>query len=91
MKQTIANYTVVINKEKRAGTNKNCYSAFVPILGIATDADTLEKVQQEIKDLIQFHLECLAQEGEEIQIEGNNVLVARSEVVLPHNAQITTN
>ncbi|KKQ43436.1 MAG: hypothetical protein US60_C0002G0044 [Microgenomates group bacterium GW2011_GWC1_37_8] len=91
MKQNIANYTVVINKEKRTGTKKTCYTAFVPTLGIATDADTLEEVQKEIQSLIQFHLECLVSEGEKIQIEDNNVLVARSQVSLPHNAQIATN
>ena len=54
MKQNIANYTVVINKEKRTGTKKTCYTAFVPTLGIATDADTLEEVQKEIQSLIQL-------------------------------------
>lgn len=91
MKQNIANYTVVINKERRTGTNKSCYSAYVPTLGIATDADSLDKVQKEIQTLIQFHLECLAKEGEKIVVETSEVLVARSQVILPQNAQIATN
>ncbi len=91
MKQNIANYTVVINKEKRTGTNKICYSAFVPTLGIAADADSLEEVQKEIQALIQFHIECLTKEGEKIVVETSNVLVARSQVRLPQNAQIAAN
>lgn len=45
MKQKVANYTVVIEKEKRIGTNKTYYTAFVPLLGIATEADTIEKAE----------------------------------------------
>lgn len=91
MKQRITNYTVIINKEQRTGTKQDCFSAFVPTLGIATDADTLEKVQEEVKKLIQFHLGCLADEGEQIPVENNSLLVARSQVTLPDNAQIAPN
>lgn len=45
MKQKITNYTV-----------KTCYVAQVPTLGIATEANSLEKVEKEIRSLIEFHL-----------------------------------
>jgi predicted RNase H-like HicB family nuclease len=64
MKQKVANYTVVIEKEVRTGTKKACYSAYVPILGIATEGETVKQVQAEIKKLVEFHLESLAAEGE---------------------------
>ncbi len=66
MKQKIANYTVVIEKEKRTGTKRLCYTAFVPTLGIATEADTLEEVEKKIQGLIEFHLDCLVAENKEI-------------------------
>lgn len=88
MKQQIANYTVVIEKQKRLGTNKECYMAYVPLLGIATDADTLEVVQKEIKSLIEFHLESLTQEGEEIPVERDSSFITRSTVVLPKGAVV---
>lgn len=86
MKQQIANYTVIIEKQKRIGANKSCYMAFVPILGIATDAETLEKVEKGIKSLIQFHVESLAQEGEEIPVETGSSFITRSEIILPKGA-----
>lgn len=89
MKQRIANYTVVIEKQKRLGANKTCYMAFVPILGIATEADTIEQAEREIKSLIQFHLESLAEEGEEIPIETENSFVTRSQVFIPKGAALT--
>lgn len=63
MKQKVANYTVIIEKEIRTGTKKACYSAYVPLLGIATEADTIEDVQEEVKSLIGFHLQCLSTEN----------------------------
>lgn len=86
MKQQIANYTVVIEKEKRMGTSKPCYMALVPILGIATEADTVEKVEKEIKSLIQFHIESLVQEKEEIPLEMGEAFVTRAQVNVPRGA-----
>lgn len=86
MKQKVANYTVVIEKEKRTGTNNSCYTAFVPLLGIATEADSIEKAEKAAKSLIEFHLESLSIEGEEIPLESNHRLVIRTEVALPQNA-----
>ncbi len=91
MKQRITNYTVIINKEQRTGSKQKCFSAFVPTLGIATDADTLEQVQKRVERLIQFHIDSLAQEGEQIPVEEKSLLVARSEALIPENAQITPN
>lgn len=89
MYQSVANYTVIIEKEKRLGTNIPCYTAFVPILGIATEADTLEGVQKEILSLIQFHLESLAIEGEDIPVEDKNSFITKIEAVLPKNSHLS--
>ncbi len=85
------NYTVVIEKEKRIGTDDTCYSAFVPTLGVATEADSLEEIQEEIKSLVQFHLESLVEEGEEIPVEQTPSFVTRFEATLPEKAQVSSN
>ncbi len=87
MKGSIANYTVVIEKQQRIGTQKSCYVGYIPILGIATEADTIEKLQEELSSLIQFHIECLVEEGEEIPLKSNDSLVARLEAVIPIHAK----
>ncbi|MBI2595879.1 type II toxin-antitoxin system HicB family antitoxin [Candidatus Daviesbacteria bacterium] len=89
MKQKVANYTVVIKKEKRIGTNKGCYSAYVPILEVATEADTFEQVQKEIKSLVAFHLESLTEEGEKIPIEIDHPVLTSFETEIPKNAHLT--
>lgn len=90
MRQHVANYTVIIEKQKRLGTNKTCFMAYVPILGIATEADTIAEVEKEIKSLIQFHLESLAQEGESVPIEADYSYVTRAAVVVPRGAALST-
>lgn len=86
MQQKIANYTVIIERQRRLGTNKICYMAYVPILGIATDADTIEKVEKDIRSLIKFHLESLVKEGEDIPLETEEAFITKSQVNLPKGA-----
>ena len=86
MQQKIANYTVIIERQKRLGTDRICYMAYVPILGIATDADTIEEVEKEIKSLIEFHLDSLVGEKEDIPLETEEAFVTKSQVNLPKGA-----
>jgi len=86
MQQKIANYTVIIERQKRLGTDKICYMAYVPILGIATDADTIEEAEKEIKSLIEFHLDSLVGEKEDIPLETEEAFVTKSQVNLPKGA-----
>ncbi len=88
MSQPATNYTVLIEKEKRSGTEDICYTAFVPVLGIATEADSLDEVEKEVQSLIKFHLESLVEEGEEVPIENASSFVARYQTVLPEGARV---
>jgi len=88
MKQKITNYTVIIEKEKRTGTNIDCYSAYVPAFGIATEADTLSQVKREIKELMQFHIETLIEEGSNIPIESRKSLVIKIPTLIPSKSRL---
>lgn len=91
MKQRVANYTVVIEKQERTGTNKECFAAYVPVLGVATEADTFDQAQKDIKSLVEFHLQSLAEEGEQIPTEIQfSPVVTSFEARLPENAQIAS-
>jgi len=89
MKQKIANYTVIITKEKRSGTSETCYTAFVPVLGIATEADSLEGAQKAVHALVQFHVESLAEEGEEVPVESTESFITKSHTILPLGIKIS--
>lgn len=83
MQQRVANYTVIIEKEKRTGTDEFCFTAFAPLLGIATEAETIEEAEQSIQSLIQFHVDSLKEESEEIPIEQGGSFVTKTAVNLP--------
>ena len=89
MKKKIGSYTVIVERQPRTGSEEYCYMAFVPILGIATEADTLEEVQEKIKELIKFHLESLAEEGEEIPVESEETIITRTKVEFPIQANFS--
>jgi len=66
MKSKVLNYSIIIEPDTETGTNNPGFSAHCPALGIADDGDTVEEALANIKKTIEFHLECLAEEGKEI-------------------------
>lgn len=72
MKQHIKNYLeyrIVIAPDVRTGSRRTCFTAFVPVLGIAAEGDTVEEARENAKNLITFHLESLKKEGAALPIE----------------------
>lgn len=60
------NYRIVIEPDKRTGTNKPCFTAYCPTLGLADDGDTIEEALKNIKELIDFHVKSLVSESKEV-------------------------
>ena len=89
MKMEVTNYTTVINREKRLGTEEVCYTAYVPVLGVATEADTAAGAKKAVEKLVNFHLESLADEGVEVPIESPRSLVTTFRAELPAGAKFS--
>jgi len=53
METKILNYRIIIEPDKRTGSNTSCYSALCPILGIADSGDTIEEAIENIKKRIE--------------------------------------
>lgn len=88
MKTAIANYKVFIKKDKRIGTNKICYSSYVPELGIGTEEETLEKTIEATKNLIVFHLECLVEEDSIIPESSTETIIFDTQVRFQVNKKV---
>ena len=76
METKILNYRIIIEPDKRTGSNTSCYSAFCPTLGIADSGDTIEEAIENIKKGIEVWIESLAKDGEVVptdRIEGSIV------------------
>ena len=85
MQTHILNYRIIVEPDTETGTERKGYTATCPTLGIAADGDTIEEALGNIKSLVQFHLKCLKEEGEEIpepdRVEG---LVTNLQVEFPY-------
>lgn len=92
MEQTILNYRVIIEPDKRTGTNKPCFVAFCPTLGLADDGDTIEEALASIKEGIQCYLEALVKDGQEIP-QADNIeegFVTSAKASLPKDIKIAS-
>ena len=87
MEKKILNYRILIEPDQRTGTSAECFSVYCPTLGLADSGDSIEDAIQNMKRLIQFHLESLAKEKEEIPEEQiDKSVVATVQVPYPHLA-----
>jgi predicted RNase H-like HicB family nuclease len=68
-KKYILDYRVVLKPDKRLGSNKPCFVAYCPTLGVADDGDTTQEALDNIRGTIAFHLKCLEKEGKEIPVD----------------------
>lgn len=66
MKTVLLNYSVIIEPDTETGSDKQVFSAYCPSLGIADYGSTVDKALLNIKKTIEFHLDCLREEGEPI-------------------------
>ena len=62
-------YRIVITPDTRTGSGERCFTAFVPLLGIATGGDSVEEALENIREMITFHLECLRREKQSLPVE----------------------
>ena len=62
-------YRIVITPDTCTGSGEHCFTAFVPVLGIATGGDSVEEALENIREMIVFHLECLRREKQSLPVE----------------------
>lgn len=77
-------YRILITPDFRIGSKEDCYTALVPVLGIATDGDTVELALENAKNLIEFHLDSLRAEKQLIPVEDfSREFIATARVAMP--------
>ena len=76
-------YRILITPDVRTGSGERCFAAFVPVLGIATDGDSVEEALRNIRDMIVFHLECLRKEKQPVPMEHAADFVTMARVAVP--------
>lgn len=85
MEQKLLNYIVVLEPDTRTGTDEFCYSVYCPSLGLSDSGDTIEEALENMKGLIEFHLESLHKEKEPITpATEKQPLIATVQVAYPN-------
>ena len=92
MEKTVLNYRVIIEPDKRTGTNEPCFSAYCPKLGVADDGDSVDEALSAIQEGIQCYLEALIKEDKEVPPPDNieEGLVTSTKVSLPGDVKIAS-
>lgn len=81
MEKQLLNYRVIIERDERTGSHAQCYTAYVPTLGIATDGDTIEAALEMAQDAIKGYVASLREDGLDVpQDATDEYLVANTKV-----------
>jgi len=85
-KQTVLNYRVILKSDNQTGSNKPCYVAHCPTLGVVDDGDDTKEALKNIKETIKFHLKSLQQEHKEIPVDyPNEEMIVNTQISFPRN------
>ncbi|MGH7814990.1 MAG: type II toxin-antitoxin system HicB family antitoxin [Candidatus Binataceae bacterium] len=74
-------YTVLFEPAEEGG-----YVVTIPVLGIATEGDTLREARAMARDAIRCLIESLAKDGEDIPVEQPDAITERVAVRMPVHA-----
>lgn len=83
MQTNVLNYRIILEPDKRTGTNEAGYAAYCPTLGLADGGDTIEEAIANMKKLIEFHLECLIKEKQPLPVDSEEEIVVTTKVHIP--------
>ena len=62
METKVLNYRIIVEPDKYPDTDKRCYTAYSPTLGVADYGDTIEEALENIQKGITLYIEALAEE-----------------------------
>lgn len=88
MQTTVLNYRIVVEPDQYTGTNKPCYTAYCPTLGVADGGDTIEQALQNVQGAIEAYVESLVDDGLPVPVDNvDQSLVASAKIEVQGNIQ----
>lgn len=88
MQTTVLNYRIVVEPDQYTGTNKPCYTAYCPTLGVADGGDTIEEALQSVQGAIEAYVESLVDDGLPVPVDNvDQSLVASTKIEVQGNIQ----
>lgn len=75
-------YQVLVQADRRIGTNERAYTAYVPSLGIATNGDTFEETLANAREATAAYVESFVDDGLEVPTVDESSFVATASISL---------
>ncbi len=69
MQTTVLNYRIIVEPDTYTGSNKPCFTAFCPTLGVADGGDTVEEALKNVKGAIEAYVESLVEDGLSVPVD----------------------
>ena len=88
MQTTILNSRIVIEPDQYTGTNKPCYTAYCPTLGVADGGDTIEEAIKNVQGAIEAYVESLVEDRLPVPVDNlDRDIVTSTKVQIRGNVQ----
>lgn len=88
MQTTVLNYRIVVEPDQYTGTNKPCYTAYCPTLGVADGGDTIEEAIGSVQGAIEAYVESLVDDGLPVPVDNvDQSLIASAKIEVQGNIQ----
>lgn len=69
MQTTVLNYRIIVEPDEYTGTNKACFNAYCPTLGVADGGDTIEEALKNVKGAIEAYVESLIEDKQPVPVD----------------------
>lgn len=69
MQTTLLNYRIIVEPDEYTGSNKPCYTAYCPTLGVADGGDTIEEAVKNVHGAIEAYIEALVDDGQSVPVD----------------------
>jgi len=84
MQTKILNYRIVIEPDQYTGTNKPCYTAYCPTLGVADGGDTIEEAIKNVQGAIEAYVESLIEDKLPVPVDNTDKDIVTSTKIQVH-------
>ncbi|MEK7535012.1 MAG: type II toxin-antitoxin system HicB family antitoxin [Patescibacteria group bacterium] len=76
-------YRVIVESDKRTGTNEDAFTAYVPVLGLAADGDTIDEALKNIEGSVSAFVQSMREDNLEIPEDAKEqFVVATAQVTI---------
>lgn len=75
-------YQVLVEADRRLGTNELAYTAYVPSLGIASDGDSFEEALANAREATTAYVDSLIDDGLDVPTTDGSTFVAAANIQL---------